>query len=69
MKKNKLVSIICTTFADLVAGDENYNDYYSLNEALRMVQQMPCEDIEQDDITGLLNPHLDIIAENWKDYE
>ena len=69
MKKNKLTAIICASFADLVAGSESYNDYYSLNEALRLVQQMPREEIEQNDITGMLNPHLDYIAENWNDYE
>lgn len=66
MKKNKLIASICQSFADLVAGCDDYCDYYSLYEALQIVQELG-EDIERWQIESMLNPHLDIIYENWEE--
>ena len=68
MKKNKLISAICQTFADLVAGCDDYCYYYSLNEALRIAQNELGENIERWQVEGWLNPHLDTISENWEEW-
>lgn len=67
MKKNKLIAAVCETFADFVAGYDDYCDYYSLNEALQIVQELD-DDIERWQIVAMRNPHLDIISENWEEW-
>ena len=66
MKKNKLIAAVCQTFADFVAGCDDYCDYYSLNEALQIVQELG-EDIERWQIADMHNPHLDAIWEEWEE--
>ncbi len=68
LRKNKLVALICQSYVDMVKGCSSHNDYYSLEDALRIVKELG-ENISRIDIIGRLNPHLDIIAENWDEYE
>lgn len=67
MKKNKLVAEICHNFADLVSGCDNYDDYYSLKEAIEIALNKLPDDIDREDVDGWLNPHLDWLAEEWDD--
>lgn len=66
MKRNELVAHICQNFADMVASCETYEDYHSLMEALNIATNKLPEIVEKEDIRGWLNPHLDMIAEEWK---
>lgn len=67
MKKNKLVALICRNFADMVAGCDDYEDYYSLEDALRIARVELGENVSRLDVEGWMNPHLDMIAENWEE--
>ena len=69
MKKNKLVAEICLNFAGFVLGCDNYDDYYSLKEAIEIALNKLPEDIEREDVEGWLNPHLDCLAEEWDDIQ
>ena len=69
MKKNILISHICTHFAGMVAGDDSYDDFFSLQEALHIAIQKLPDDIEKEDLRGWKNPHLDYMFEEWKSYE
>lgn len=68
MKKNKLVALICQSFADMVAGNEDYCDYYSLHEALQVAHNYLMNEVGKEDIMHYLNPHLDMIAEKWEEF-
>ena len=69
MKKNKLVAAICQHFSGMVAGCEDYEDYYSLEIALDIAINKTPNDVDREDIEGWLNPHLDAICEDWESYE
>lgn len=69
MKKNVLIAKICQHFAGLVSSYQNsnfgeYEDFYSLNEALNIANKFPNE-VEREDVEGWKNPHLDFIWEEW----
>lgn len=71
MKQNKLVAAICQDFADWVDifdGCGEYDDYTSLFEALNIATEKLPSEVEREDVEGWLNPHLDVIHENWEDY-
>lgn len=74
MKRNELVAHICQNFADMVAGCETYEDYASLMDALdiainKLPEVVENEDVEKEDIQGWLNPHLDMIADDWEEWK
>lgn len=69
LPKNKVLALVCQNYADIVDGNDEYNDYASLEEAIDVVINKLDDEIAKDDLEGWLNPHLDSIYENWEEYE
>ena len=68
MKKCELVAAICKHYINLSECITGYDDYGSLEEALRIAQNIDQEQICKMDVEGWKNPHLDYIAENFEEY-
>jgi hypothetical protein len=69
MRKNKVIAFICIHFANLAEAYEGlgeYEDYYSLEEAIRIVTTKLPKVIERDDLQGWHNPHTDYLYESWE---
>jgi hypothetical protein len=66
-KKNVVIAAICQQFADIVAGNSEYEDIYSLLAAIDAVNKIGGDSVCKEDLTGLLNPHTDMCVEMWEE--
>lgn len=66
-KKNIVIAAICQQFADLVAGNSDYEDIYSLLTAIEAVDTIGGDCVCKEDLVGLLNPHTDMCVEMWEE--